>query len=125
MDEEIGGSVGTNITIQASDDKHALVTLRVRELIHSQQGRDEAMLVLVTTLFKHLFKPGFSVHSLTEENLCAMVEVPLEFLREEWTAVIENHPNGGGDFKVEVGESPLPLNFPIVVDKDEESQNSE
>lgn len=123
MDEETGeqisGTVGTSITVEAEGEGRALVTLQVREVIHGPQGRDEDAIILVSTLFKHLFKPGFSRHSLDESSFCIMADVPLEFLREEWGAVVENHPNSGGDYIIERGDAPLPINFPIVVDTDE------
>lgn len=120
MGNEINGSVGAHITLAPEDPNNALVTLNVRKLVHGESGRDEHMLAIAATLFRWLFKPGFSHHSLSADNICILAEVPLEMLRDEWAKIVEEHPNSGGEFRIEVGDAPLPINFPVVVDKDEE-----
>lgn len=115
------GSIGKQIVLQPSDEEHVLVSLETREVIKGPSGRDDAALIVAGTLFQHLFQPGFSPHMVEEDNAIIMVEIPKKYLRPEWQAVVDNHPNAGGEFKLERGGQSDQV-FPVVIDTDVEEE---
>lgn len=97
------GFVGRELYINTLGSGKVAVTLNVKEILVGDQTRDELAFVMAATLFKHLFKPHFSAHDVSEQDVHVILELPENMLTDEWQMYLRESTQEAGKFRLETG----------------------